>query len=184
MVHITSAIILLSLFSVAYSSYVQANNGGPWGDWGPVELCPPGYTVQGVSIKVEQPLGSSEDDTAVNGIRFHCFDNNNREATIQSTVAQWGSWGSMVKCNSGYVVSFQIKVEPNQFVGDDTALNNIKIQCSNGEQLEPKGDPWGSYSLWSGKCNSGGCGIQTKVEKPQAFGDDTAVNDVRMFCCN
>ena len=44
---------------------------------------------------------------------------------------------------------------------------------------------WGSYGSWSESCaaNTAVCGIRTKIEAPQGRGDDTALNDIELFCC-
>ncbi len=58
-----------------------------------------------------------------------------------------------------------------------------RFRCSEGE-LQGDGTNWGSWGGWSQACDGKGiCGIKTLVEEPQGRGDDTALNDVRMFCC-
>ena len=75
---------------------------------------------------------------------------------------------------------------------DDTAANNMKIRCRGFddesllyENIEPNRNEWGTYGIWSDNCgpNSAVCGIQTKIEQPQGNGDDTALNDLALYCC-
>ena len=43
---------------------------------------------------------------------------------------------------------------------------------------------FGSFGEWSEQCSNGICAIETRAQEPQgAFGDDTALNDVNMYCC-
>lgn len=82
-----------------------------------------------------------------------------------------------------------IKADSN----DDTEANYIKFKCRDfaGSQQSyelsrpPGSGAYGSYGGWSDSCpaNSAICGISTRVEGPQGGGDDTALNDVRLFCC-
>ncbi|XP_070605818.1 vitelline membrane outer layer protein 1-like [Erythrolamprus reginae] len=164
-----------------FKSMIYVDNGGAWGSWDELEYCNRGF-ANGFSLKVEDHQGSG-DDTALNGIRLNCSDGVN----IQSAVGPWGKWTEYKYCEQNqYLVSFSMRVEPAQGSGDDTAANNIKFTCSDGEVLKGKGRNWGYYDEWSSRCQSpskGICGIRTKVEEEQGSGDDTALNDVQFYCC-
>ncbi|KAK2850878.1 hypothetical protein Q5P01_007154 [Channa striata] len=149
------------------SRHLAVGNGGPWGDWGRMELCPEGHYASGFSLKVERNQGRG-DDTALNGIRLYCVDPGNnvngQYTTIESSVGGgnlslvngWGEWTSVKWCLSQYLVSFMLRVEPHQGDGDDTAANNIKFSCSgSGGQLDGNGLTWGSWGDWSNKCSRG-----------------------------
>ncbi|XP_075061816.1 vitelline membrane outer layer protein 1-like [Mixophyes fleayi] len=187
MAHITSALVLLSLFSFGFGqlayNYITTDNGQKWGSWGPGERCPNGHKAVGFSLKVE-PYQENGDDTALNGVRLHCVNENNYTATVQSVTGLWGNWGQIHLCNNGCIEAYQLKVESSQDDGDDTAANNIKIQCSNGQKLEAVGGSWGTYGSWSKVCEYCVCGIRSKVEPPRGKGEDTALNDLRMYCCD
>jgi hypothetical protein len=109
-------------------------------------------------------------------------------------VTGWGSWGEMELCPEGTFASgIQLKVESDQgSSGDNTALNGIRLLC-----LRPGDDdfdratavtssigPWGSW----GKpryCDHGVLlGFQMNSQSYQESGDDTAANNVRIFCSN
>lgn len=77
---------------------------------------------------------------------------------------------------------------------DDTAANFSKFKCQDVD-VEPEYDlahppghgEWGSYGTWSQSCllSSAICGIQTKSRSSSRFfGDDTAPNDVKFYCCS
>ncbi|XP_067280090.1 vitelline membrane outer layer protein 1-like [Pseudorasbora parva] len=175
-------------------SELNVHNGMSWGPWGQKEICPAGMYAKGFSLKVagmwESLVG---DNTALNGIRLHCIDPSQRSsgpykdyATVQSDVGSWGKWSDIKWCSNGFLTSFQLRVETQQKNWDDTAANNIRFNCSgNGQTLEGFGTSWGDWGDWSEKCGGKGiCGIKTRVEEPQGVGDDTALNDVHMFCCD
>lgn len=80
-------------------------------------------------------------------------------------------------------MAFSLRVEARQTLGDNTAANNVRFRCSDSTELERPGLAWGDFGKWSKPCPKGVCGLQTKVEPPMGLQDDTALNDVRFFCC-
>ena len=94
----------------------------------------------------------------------------------------WGSWGSWQTCrDGGYAVSFAQRVERAQGGDDDTALNGICLQCSNGGEVCSSYGGWGSWAH-SNKCYPGFKGANFKVEGKQGGGDDTAANGLMLVC--
>uniref|UniRef100_A0A8C3Y057 Uncharacterized protein n=1 Tax=Catharus ustulatus TaxID=91951 RepID=A0A8C3Y057_CATUS len=82
---------------------------------------------------------------------------------------RWGSWTEAQLCSSSTLVSFSL---------------NVRLACSNRTGLKGWGLSGGHFSPWSSNCTSGAiCGLQMKVEKPQGKRDDTALNDMSVFCC-
>ncbi|XP_053118150.1 vitelline membrane outer layer protein 1 homolog [Hemicordylus capensis] len=190
-VHLTSALdkIFVSAngtFAVRKSySTITVSNGGSWGYWTWIDKCPEQSYAIGFSIKVEEYRGAS-DDTSLNGIRLFCSSNDNIMYTVESETGEFGHWSGIIWCPKDSILqSFQLKVEPPQGAGDDTAVNNIRFRCTKGAILETAGGSFGNYDAWSAACNAGGiCGIQTKQEPYGGFFvDDTALNDVRLLCC-
>ena len=77
--------------------------------------------------------------------------------------------------------------------GDDTAANYMKARCrdsSSGNEYEVPGKSkrglWGDFGDWSESCDqdSAVCGIQDKLESQQGSGDDTSLNDLKLYCCD
>ncbi|XP_036308344.1 vitelline membrane outer layer protein 1 homolog isoform X1 [Pipistrellus kuhlii] len=168
--------------AVGSSRYtIGVTNGGPWGDWAWPEMCPDGLFTIGFSIKVEAPQGISGDDTAMNGIRLHC----SRGRTVESESGRWGAWSEPQWCpRGGFLVAFSLRVEAPKTLGDNTGANNVRFRCSDGTELEGPGLAWGDFGKWSEACPKGICGAQTKVQASRGLLDDTALNDVRFFCCS
>ena len=86
-----------------------------------------------------------------------------------------------------------IQISFIQNLGDDTAANNMKIMCRGFDdargiydRIRPNRREYGSYGAWSDSCNpkSAVCGIRTNIERPIGRGDDTALNDLELYCCN
>ena len=74
---------------------------------------------------------------------------------------------------------------------DDTSVNNVKFQCRGvkdsctSELHLDWSDEKGTYGNWSDTCSlgSGICGVQARFQAYQGDRDDTALNDVKFFCC-
>uniref|UniRef100_A0A803SVR3 Vitelline membrane outer layer 1 homolog n=1 Tax=Anolis carolinensis TaxID=28377 RepID=A0A803SVR3_ANOCA len=161
-----------------YNSVISVSNGGFWGEWEKPQFCSKGY-AKGFSIKVEGNQGKG-DDTGLNGIRLHCTNGE----VIQSKSGLQGKWSKIKYCPKGNLVSFSLRVEGNQGKGDDTAANNVQFMCRDGSVIAKHQTNRGRFGHWSRRCHSASiCGIQTRVEAPQKQVDDTALNDVKFFCC-
>ncbi|XP_028845201.1 vitelline membrane outer layer protein 1-like [Denticeps clupeoides] len=164
---------------------ISVSNGGKWGNWADIKMCPRGSFAKGFSLKVEADQGDG-DDTAVNGIRLKCISplKPSEVDYVESGSQRWGSWTTMQECGHGGLSAFQLRVEEPQGHADDTSLNNIRFLCGDGAALEGHGLTRGSWGPWSPTCVSGGiCGLWTRVESWQIKGDDTALNDVKFVCC-
>ncbi|XP_077171621.1 vitelline membrane outer layer protein 1 homolog isoform X1 [Paroedura picta] len=140
--------------------------------------------------KVEAYQGLVNDDTGLNGIRLHCTrgdrGDKHQDHTVESQSGMWGRWSEPTWCPpGGYLQRFSLRVEKIRGgMRDNMGATNIRFACSGGENLEGHGLSWGENGVWSPTCQKGLCGIQTKQELPRgALRDDTALNDVRFFCC-
>ncbi|XP_066501296.1 vitelline membrane outer layer protein 1 homolog [Hoplias malabaricus] len=103
---------------------------------------------------------------------------------------QFGFWMWPEMCPQNFfAVGFSLRVEPNQYAGDDTALNGIRLFCSqNGDRsfLYTVESHTGHFGEWTDPqwCPSGVLtSFQLRVEPHQGFfGDDTAANNVKFRC--
>jgi hypothetical protein len=99
-----------------------------------------------------------------------------------SNEGAWGSWSQSFMCPHGQrVTGFQVREESWQGLGDDTGMNGFRARCAGGQTLSADGY-WGDWTGESPSCPVGFSGFKQKVEHSQGFGDDTALNDVAMWC--
>jgi hypothetical protein len=98
----------------------------------------------------------------------------------------------MIGFSRSYIVGFSLKNEKESLLGDETAINNMKVQCrtfdgtSGITVIEGNGNTHGTYTTFSGTCPTGSavCAILTRVEPDRGiFVDDTALNDAQLACC-
>ncbi|KAM6317087.1 LOW QUALITY PROTEIN: vitelline membrane outer layer protein 1 homolog [Aegotheles albertisi] len=97
------------------------------------------------------------------------------------TRVMWDTWTTFQVCPEGYLISFSLRAEKSQREGGDTAANNIQFRSSGETLLVGGGLLYSSFGPWSKSCNIHG--LQTKLEHPQGLQDDTALNNVKFFCC-
>jgi hypothetical protein len=81
-----------------------------------------------------------------------------------------------------------VRLEGKQKDKDDTALNGLKISCKNPTTNEEKWLTvhegfWGSWKKAVVKKFQYVCGAQSRWEKKQDGGDDTALNGIKMRFC-
>ncbi|XP_076099030.1 vitelline membrane outer layer protein 1-like isoform X1 [Mytilus galloprovincialis] len=176
---------------------LTVSNGDAFGAWTTMELCPPESFAIGYDMKIE-PDQHSGDDTALNSIKLICGSKDGHYgSTVTSGEGSWGSWVGSTMCsystNQTYLTSFALQVELLQPGDrDDVAATYVKFWCSDLDIKDehkiahpPGHGLLGVYGNQSEKCNPGSaiCGLQTNIEAPIFFGDDTALNNVRFFCC-
>ena len=79
-------------------------------------------------------------------------------------------------------------------IPDDVGVTNVDLKCTNNKNLPQwhvaEVSDWGTWDGWK-KCekNQAVCGIQTLVEEDVWKsswnpGDNTALNDMNLFCCD
>ncbi|VDI35382.1 Hypothetical predicted protein [Mytilus galloprovincialis] len=148
--------------------------------------------VQGDIMQIAPKQGKG-DDSGLNAIRLKCRRGTsapNTGGTITAREGPWGRWTKAMNCRSGKrLVSFRLQVQPKQGTGDDTSANSVRFKCRkiNGGKKGDLGKSGtrGKFGAWSKTCpeRSAICGMQVRMAPRQGVGDDTALNDVRFYCC-
>ncbi|KAM6419728.1 vitelline membrane outer layer protein 1-like [Pluvialis apricaria] len=149
-----------------HTSVLTVPGGGHWGKWGSQQFCRYGY-ANGFALKFLQ--SAVNNPSIIAGLKSLL--------EICNTRGRWGTWTNFQVCPEGYLISFSLRTEKSQGGGDDTAANNIQSRCSDATVLVGDGLSWGRF----GPCNIRS--LQTKVESPQGLQNDTALNNVKFFCC-
>lgn len=186
--------LLTSALTLVDSVMIRSDRVTNWGNWGPLDQCPPGSFVKAINVKVE-PSQGGKDDTAMNAVHLSCVALEQQVTTdsfpvtkvLASAEGPWGDFKGMEICYRGVAVGFQLRSEDGQGRRDDTAANDMVLICANsdGEQKTmAKGQGWGSWRS-DKRCppRTAVCGLQTQVEPHQGKRDDTALNNVDLMCC-
>ncbi|MDX2019358.1 MAG: RICIN domain-containing protein [Deltaproteobacteria bacterium] len=159
---------------------------GIWGDWSPMMYCPAGYYANGFRQRVEGEQGGG-DDTGLNAIELSCINLQGASTSFRPHDGIWGDWSSSSYCaNNQFIRSGELRLEGNQGGGDDTAGANVRFRCTDNNLITANnGVPFGD---WRGEKTCGAnrvvCGAQVRFEGNQGGGDDSALNGVKLACCD
>ncbi|XP_044856386.1 mucin-2-like [Mauremys mutica] len=96
----------------------------------------------------------------------------------------WGTWGEEESCpGNSFAVGFSLKVQWPRHARDNTALNGIRLLCSNGRTIQSNVGPWGWWGRVK-KCPSGQrlTQFRLRVEPCRGLKDDTAANNIEFVC--
>nr|XP_005314579.2 vitelline membrane outer layer protein 1-like [Chrysemys picta bellii] len=96
----------------------------------------------------------------------------------------WGTWGAEQSCpGNSFAVGFSLKVELPQLAGEDTALNGIRLLCSDSSTIQSKVGPWGWWGLVM-KCPSGQrlTQFRLRVEPCRGLKDNMAAKNIEFVC--
>ncbi|XP_046450692.1 vitelline membrane outer layer protein 1 homolog [Daphnia pulex] len=179
------ACLLLAGTSTNALKIISVNNGEVQGIWGKLEVCPDGSAAIGYQTQNDQLDVPLHDKTALNSIRLFC--NDTQGTNITSTLGDTGIWELRLNCPAGEALSsFRLRVEPYDSANsDNTAVNSIQFNCTDGSLLNYNGNTagiWGEFS--ADQCETGICGLETLVQPlGGSLTDNTAVNDVVFICC-
>lgn len=99
---------------------------GQWGSWDTkFNNCQNGQSFIGFVYGMEKKQGFFQDDSSTNIIRLICSDG----SIISSLEGAKSSSLITVRCPYGVIVGLKTQIEPIQYFGDNTALNNIEYLC-------------------------------------------------------
>jgi len=105
----------------------------------------------------------------------------NWTATLGKT--DWGTWEEIDICPfHGKAYGFRLRVEDDSAT-DDSALNGIQLLCSKGGKVSSNTGDFGKWRK-EHKCPTDDylIGAQLRSQLYQGWGDDTAANNLDMFC--
>lgn len=148
-----------------------------------------------------QELASEDPEAAVrNANGYEHFAQNvealgmsENESFSSETDGFWGEWGQQANCPSGqFVYGYRLRSQaPQGFAVDDTALNDIELYCAAPNSTTYK-RIWSAYMTWGSfsdpvYCTGGDnpvVAFDIQIEPAQGLLDDTAANDVDLYCKN
>eukprot|EP00918_Siedleckia_nematoides_P082454 GHVU01180678.1.p1 GENE.GHVU01180678.1~~GHVU01180678.1.p1 ORF type:complete len:547 (-),score=38.07 GHVU01180678.1:92-1732(-) len=114
-----------------------------------------------------------------------CAWDNQENLQHADDAGYWGTWRAWAMCPVGhFVIGFQERVEES-YLGDNSALNAVRMLCSDQSTISSYDGLWGSWTPFK-QCGSGSYfdGYKIGIQGDQGGGDDTAANAVVMYCGN
>ncbi|XP_053402037.1 vitelline membrane outer layer protein 1 homolog [Mercenaria mercenaria] len=179
---------------------LTVENGGSYGLLLQPQYCPIGTFAIGFNTKYQGNEGIDGDDTALNGISLLCADKNgirkNKDRLVQSEADPLTGDIFCPKRKDAplFLQRFVLKVHRKEQNANDAMATEIQFSCRDSQWFHHPhklgghiaGAKNGEYGQWSKKCPKGSavCGIQTRIDGHLPKGNSTALNDVRLFCCD
>ncbi|XP_063881354.1 vitelline membrane outer layer protein 1 homolog [Scylla paramamosain] len=159
-----------------------------WVEWGSVAMCPLGSFAFAFRLKTE-PVMLLGDFTGLNGITLYCQEKSTGKLRpcVTSKIGKWGLWGDIFMCAAGFLKGARMRVEQPWEAprGDKSAVNNVAMECQDGERMVGDGTNRGQWGEWQ-ECPEGSaiCGLATQVVPPQPiFADDVSLISAAFYCC-
>ncbi|XP_060575114.1 vitelline membrane outer layer protein 1 homolog [Ruditapes philippinarum] len=155
----------------------------------------------GFNMMYDDNDAKEADRTGLNVINISCANRKGtrvkNQRSVQSPLGGRGHWTGDVICprSNGiplFLQSFELMVHEPKQSEDDTKANVVRFTCRDSHwKQQPKSiekhiaGAKGQFGKSSEKCpkDSAICGLQSRVEGHIHHGDNTALNDVRFFCC-
>ena len=109
----------------------------------------------------------------------------------RATNGFWGNWEKVSTCPDGhFVYGYRLRSEEQQNRGDDTALNDIELRCADKNLQEDYTSIYSSYSsrgtfsplTYCHGSDNPVIGFRMRMEARVRGGDNTAANDVDLYC--
>lgn len=153
---------------------------------------------QSVSIRARGPPAAAKGDNKTEPEQ----ETGLRNRAISSATIQWkGRWGSFPSSpnfrydicpDNSFVYGYRLRSESSQGQGDDTAINDIELYCRRPNSNTVTRKIWSDYRTlgsWSSDAFCQGndnpvVGFDVREEGSQGSGDDTAINDIDLYCNN
>lgn len=121
------------IFSDEISRENWINSGeGLWGVWGARKYCQNTNVLIGFELRSE-PDQRGKDDVAADNFAGYCGEPlgpRTKDVWVAGDTPGWGEWTGAQLCPERYAVcGIQSQIEGDQRGGDDTALNNVNVEC-------------------------------------------------------
>ena len=157
------------------------------------------FHICGLQVRFqEQDLTVNKDETAINGLKFTCCDQNTTKKEVLVENGQFGTWNNMKLCPEDYkyTCGLQLRYQPekiNDFSTDrldldNTGLNGLQMQCcaeGGDNQNDVVFINEGFEGVWQGLviCDKGMfvCGFDARVGQNET--DLVGLNGLKMSCC-
>ena len=99
---------------------------GFWGAWGESEECSRGFIAADYKLELQ----STGDNTAGNDFKLYCKPDETEFKVSEIPIPGWGNWVGKKSCSQQSVIcGIQTRVQEDQFDGDDSTLNGVKLFC-------------------------------------------------------